>query len=88
MRAPGLVRYSNEELPLIRDFLRSSREFLMEHLERVKTLPATPTEFLRGRRKKPSRQENARGVSVPNLDVPTHDIGDAVGVHQCEDLRK
>ena len=37
-----LGRYSNEELLFIRDFLRSSREFLLEHLERVKALPAEP----------------------------------------------
>lgn len=39
--AGELARYSNEELLFIRDFLRSSREFLLEHLERVKALPAT-----------------------------------------------
>ena len=38
----GLARYSNEELLFIRDFLRSSREFLLEHLERVKALPTAP----------------------------------------------
>ena len=34
-----LARYSDEELLLIRDVLRSSREFLNEHLERIKALP-------------------------------------------------
>ena len=37
-----LGRHSNEELLFIRDFLSSSREFLLEQLERVKTLPPTP----------------------------------------------
>ena len=37
-----LGHYSNEELLFIRDFVRSSREFLLEHLERVKALPASP----------------------------------------------
>ena len=46
--AGGLARYSNEELLFIRDFLRSSREFLMEHLERIKTLPATPVPSVSG----------------------------------------
>jgi DNA-binding MarR family transcriptional regulator len=35
----GLARYSNEELLFIRDFLRSSREFLSGHLERIKAPP-------------------------------------------------
>ena len=48
----GLARYSNEELLFIRDFLRSSREFLSEHLERVKTLPATPKPSSGDRREK------------------------------------
>ena len=45
--AGHLGRYSNEQLIFVRDFLRSSREFLGEHLERVKTLPAPSR---RGRR--------------------------------------
>ena len=48
----NLARYSNEELLFIRDFLRSSRDFLMEHLERVKTLPAPrPVSRRRSRRR-------------------------------------
>ena len=38
--AGWLARYSDEELVLIRDVLRSSRELLNEHLERIKVLPS------------------------------------------------
>ena len=47
-----LARHSNEELLFIRDFLRSSREFLTEQLERVTTLPPTTTPSRSGRREK------------------------------------
>ena len=47
-----LGRYSNEELIFIRDFLRSSREFLLEHLDRVRALPAAPGPSRSGRPKK------------------------------------
>ena len=36
----GLARYADDELLLIRDFLRAGREFLAAHTERIKALPA------------------------------------------------
>jgi hypothetical protein len=34
-----MARYSDEELELIRDYLRAGREFLAQHTARVKALP-------------------------------------------------
>ena len=57
----GLARYSNEELLFIRDFLRYSREFLGEQLERVKALPPPPPSPDSGREKR-RRSESRRGA--------------------------
>jgi DNA-binding MarR family transcriptional regulator len=35
----GLARYPDDELLLIRDFLRAGRQFLAAHTERIKALP-------------------------------------------------
>jgi DNA-binding MarR family transcriptional regulator len=35
----GLARYSDEQLLFMREFLRSGREFLNQHLARIKALP-------------------------------------------------
>ncbi len=48
-----LSRHSNDELVFIRNFLRSSRDFLSEHVERVKALPPTTSPPSIGRKQRP-----------------------------------